>query len=124
MKIFFAPLFVLFSFSISAQNAEALLSGLKNGNAATVAKHFESNIELTLLNHSSAHSKAQAEMVLRDFFNKKKVKGFELKHQGTSPEGSKYFVGTLQTESGNYSTYIYGKNTNGFLSIRELRVEE
>jgi ABC-type uncharacterized transport system permease subunit len=124
MKTILASAFLLFTLSIHAQNAETLISGLKTGNATTVAKHFEANVELTLLNNSSAYSKAQAEVVLREFFNKKTVKGFELKHQGTSPEGSKYFVGTLQTASGNYSTYIYGKITNGILTVRELRVEE
>jgi hypothetical protein len=124
MKVILLGFFWWVSPPLYAQSADALLGGLKSGNAAMVAKHFEANIELTLLNTSSAFSKSQAEVVLRDFFAKKGVKGFELKHQGTSPEGSKYFVGTLQTGAGNYGTYIYGKVVNGQLTIRELRIEE
>ncbi|MBX2903379.1 MAG: DUF4783 domain-containing protein [Chitinophagales bacterium] len=124
MKTIFMAAAMLFLFAAHAQNSEALLAGLKAGNASAVAKHFESSIEFTLPSKSSAYSKAQAEVVLREFFSKKDIKGFELKHQGTSPEGSKYFVGTLQTAAGNYSTYIYGKVVNGVLTVRELRIEE
>lgn len=124
MKQILTLLVVFFTYTAHAQNTEALISGLKIGNAAAVAKHFEANIELTLGKSSSAYSKTQAEAVLRNFFTKNSVKGFELKHQGTSPEGSKYLVGTLQTTSGNFSTYVYGKTANGIFLVRELRIEE
>lgn len=124
MKQILTLLVVFFAYTAYSQNTEALISGLKNGSAAAVAKHFEANIELTLGKNSSAYSKQQAEAVLRNYFTKNSVKGFELKHQGTSPEGSKYLVGTLQTTNGNLSTYVYGKAANGMFLVRELRIEE
>lgn len=110
--------------AVQAQSVETLFSNLKSANAAGVAKQFDTNVEITLLNKAAAYSKAQAEAVLRDFFKQKKVHDFELKHQGASPEGSKYFVGNLKSAAGNYSIYIYGKNVSTSFVIRELRIED
>jgi hypothetical protein len=114
------------SFTISAfsQNAEALIASMKSGSAPAIAKHFESNIEMTLLSNTGTYSKAQAEGILRDFFSKNSVKGFEVNHQGTSPEGAKYFQGSLATSTGTYNAYLFGKNAAGVFLIRELRIEQ
>jgi len=119
-------LLVTISITLSAfsQNAEVLIASMKNGSSSSVAKHFEQNIEMTLLNNNGTYSKAQAEGILRDFFNKNAVKGFEVSHQGTSPEGAKYFVGSLATSTGTYNAYLFGKNVTGVFLIRELRIEQ
>jgi len=119
-------LLVTISITLSAfsQNAEVLIASMKNGSSSSVAKHFEQNIEMTLLNNNGTYSKAQAEGILRDFFNKNTVKGFEVSHQGTSPEGAKYFVGSLATSTGTYNAYLFGKNVTGVFLIRELRIEQ
>jgi len=117
---------VSISLTLSAfsQNAEALIASMKSGSSSTVAKHFEQNIEMTLLSNSGTFSKAQAEGILRDFFNKNAVKGFEVNHQGTSPEGAKYYVGSLATSTGTYNAYLFGKQSAGTFLIRELRIEQ
>jgi|APTNR8051073442_1049403.scaffolds.fasta_scaffold55356_2 hypothetical protein len=117
---------VLLSISLVgfSQNADALIASMKSGNSSSVAKHFEQNIEMTLLSNTGTFSKAQGEGVLRNFFNKHTVKGFEVSHQGTSPEGAKYFVGSLATSTGSYTVYLFGKNVSGVFLIREFRIEE
>ncbi|MDW8272925.1 MAG: DUF4783 domain-containing protein [Chitinophagales bacterium] len=119
-----AALVLFYSTSLHAQNVESFLAAVKSGSASGVAKHFEAQVELTILSQSSAYSKAQAEAVLRDFFQKKNVKGLDIKHQGTSPEGARYIMGVLQTTAGNYNLYIFGKNTGGLFIVREVRIEE
>ncbi len=109
---------------VFAQTPEALIASMKSGNAAGVAKHFEQNIEMTLLKNSGTFSKTQAEGILKDFFAKRGVRGFDVNHQGTSPEGARYYVGTLNTAAGSYSAYLFGKQNGGVFLIRELRVEE
>lgn len=115
---------ICFTLSAFSQNAEALIASMKSGSSSGIGKHFEPNIEMTLLTNTGTYSKAQAEGILRDFFGKNSVKGFELNHQGTSPEGAKYFVGSLATSTGTYTAYMFGKNTGGVFLIREFRVEE
>ena len=54
--------FVLISFT-------EIVNAIKSGNAKEVAKYFDTTVEITLPGISSSYSKAQAEPVLRDFFN-------------------------------------------------------
>ena len=51
-------------------------------------------------------------------------KSFAIAHEGTSPEGSKYFIANLSTSAGNYRTYVYAKTVAGGFAIQEIRFEE
>ena len=109
---------------LNAQNFENISVALKNGDASSIAKNFEGNVEITIKNGSTSYSKSQAEIVLKNFFSTHTPKTFSMSHQGTSPEGSKYFIGNLSTSAGNYRTYVYAKVTNGTMVIQEIRFEE
>ncbi|MDB5284280.1 MAG: hypothetical protein JWO06_3355 [Bacteroidota bacterium] len=113
-----------FSFTASAQNFDNIAASFKAGDASGLAKHFEGNVEITIKNAGTSYSKSQAEMVLKSFFTSHQPKTFAIAHQGTSPEGSKYFIGNMSTSTGNYRTYVYAKATNGNLVIQEIRFEE
>jgi len=117
---------VVFSFNLSlkAQNFDNLSNALRTGNSSSLAASFQSNVEITIKDAGNSYSKSQAEMVLKNFFSSHPPKGFSIAHEGTSPEGSKYFIGNLSTSTGNYRTYVYAKASNGALSIQEIRFEE
>ncbi len=112
------------STGVYAQSFDNIAAAFKSGDASSVAKHFETNVEITIKNTGTSYSKSQAEMVLKKFFTSHTPKTFTLDHEGTSPQGSKYFIGHLTTSAGNYRTYIYAKTTNGILTIQEIRFEE
>ncbi|MCH8330748.1 MAG: DUF4783 domain-containing protein [Bacteroidetes bacterium] len=97
---------------------------LKNGNSKELAKMFDSNVELKILDQDGAYSATQAEQVLKDFFTKNPSQGFELIHKGSSNEGSQYGIGNLTTSSGVYRTYFYIKQKSGHYKIQELRIEQ
>ena len=78
----------------------------------------------TTLTGSTSYSKSQAEMVLKSFFAAHKPKTFTIAHEGTSPQGSKYFIASLTSASGNYRTYVYAKTVKNELVIQEIRFEE
>jgi hypothetical protein len=109
---------------VYAQSFDNIAVAFKSGDASSVAKHFETNVEITIKNTGTSYSKSQAEMVLKKFFSSHIPKTFTVAHEGTSPKGSKYFIGHLTTSAGNYRTYIYAKSTNGNLMIQEIRFEE
>ncbi len=119
---------VLFCFFVSiaarAQGFDNIVSGFKNADAAAIAKNFEGNVEITIKTGSTSYSKSQAEMVLKSFFAAHKPKAFNVAHEGTSPQGSKYFIGNLTTAAGNYRTYVYAKTVKTELVIQEIRFEE
>ena len=118
--------FVCFMLSIaaSAQGFDNVAAAFKNGDASAIAKNFEGNVEITIKTGSTSYSKSQAEMVLKSFFAAHKPKTFSIAHEGTSPQGSKYFIGSLTTSAGNYRTYVYAKTVKNELVIQEIRFEE
>jgi Domain of unknown function (DUF4783) len=107
-----------------AQGFENIVNGFKNGDAAEVAKNFEGNVEITIKTGTTSYSKRQAEMVLKSFFAAHKPKTFTIAHEGTSPQGSKYFIASLTSANGNYRTYVYAKTVKTELVIQEIRFEE
>ena len=125
-KTFFAVAVVFFIATNTAQgqNFESIATGIRSGNASALAAYFQSNVEITIKNTSNSYSKSQGEMVLKNFFASHQPKGFSIAHEGTSPEGSKYFIGNLATSAGNYRAYVYAKPEGKGLTIQEIRFEE
>jgi hypothetical protein len=115
---------LLLSITARAQGFDNIVTAFKNGDAAAVAKNFEGNVEITIKTGTTSYSKSQAEMVLKSFFAAHKPKTFAVAHEGTSPQGSKYFIGNLTSAAGNYRTYVYAKTVKSELVIQEIRFEE
>jgi hypothetical protein len=114
--------FTLSSFRTDG-DIDKVIVALRSGNATELAKYFDDTIELTLPDKSDSYSKAQAQLIIRDFFTNNKVNGFELKHKGDNPNGSEYCIGTLQTNAGNFRTNVLMKVKNGKDVIREIRFQ-
>jgi hypothetical protein len=107
-----------------AQSFDNIASAIRTGNSSSLATNFSANVEITIKDAEASYSKAQAEMVLKNFFSTRQPKSFSIVHQGTSPEGSKYFIGNLVTSGGNYRTYVYAKMQGSALVVQEIRFEE
>jgi hypothetical protein len=127
MKTLFTPLLItvsllLSSFALQNNAIDEVVSALKAGNSAELSKYFDDNIELTLPDKSDTYSKAQAQLIVKDFFANNGVKGFELKHKGDSP-GGHFCIGTLQTNSGNFRTNVFLKTKNDKEVVREIRFQ-
>lgn len=115
---------IVFTNQTHAQSFDNIANAIRTGNASALAASFQSNVEITIKDTGNSYSKSQAEMVLKNFFSTHQAKGFTIAHEGTSPEGSKYFIGNLSTSTGNYRTYVYAKSAAGALTIQEIRFEE
>jgi hypothetical protein len=99
---------------------DEVISALRTGDASGISKHFDENVELALPVKSDSYSKAQAQVILKDFFGNNSVKGFELKHKGDSP-GGHYCIGTLQTKSGNFRAHVFMKAKGNKEVVKEIR---
>lgn len=125
MRALFIFLFTVFSVGFSAaQSFDGVVTAIKAGNASALAQNFQGNVEITIKDAEASYSKAQAEQVVKNFFASHQPRSFTVAHQGTSPEGSKYFIGNLTTSSGNYRIYVYAKTSGSGMSIQEIRFEE
>ena len=102
-----------------------ITNAIRSGDARTVARYFNNTVDLTILSQEEVYSKAQAEQVLRDFFQKNTPRSFSLIHKGVSREGAKYAIGNLTTGQGvQYRTYFFVKQIGSGEFIQELRFEK
>ena len=117
------PLFVgMVSFTGQDTSLDEVIGALKDGKASELGKYMDESIEITLPDKSNNYSKAQAVLVLKDFFDNNEVKSFEVKHKGDQ-NGGQYCVGTLQTKSGNYRTTVFMKTKTGKEFVKAIRFQ-
>lgn len=117
---FFTILATVFASGAFAQGEEALngvKAAIKAGSAKEVSRYFNNSVEIGLNGDKSSYSQAQAEFVLRDFFSKTPVAGFEYLHQGSSNEGQKYAIGKYTSKGGSYRVFIVVKQAGGSYKI-------
>ena len=104
-----------------SSSIDDIVSAIKLGDVNKISRYFDATVEISLNERSHAYSKSQAEMILRDFFQKG-VKTFQVVHRGNSNE-SEYCVGSLTTVAGKYRTTIFMRNKGDKKLIQEIRFE-
>lgn len=80
---------------------EEVSSHLKEANVKELSMYFDVTVELTIQERENSYSKAQAEIILKNFFMKYPPKSFKVMHRGTSEKGGKYLIGLLSAENGS-----------------------
>jgi hypothetical protein len=117
MKNIIAIILIISSISLLGQNRiempEKLKTGIKKGEAQTVALFFNENIEMSLEGDEKIYSSRQAEFVLQKFFRAHKPKSFLINHQGYKNNTS-YMIASLETFNGNYKMIFLLKKIRRF----------
>lgn len=116
--------FLLGAFSYIVGVEDEIAVALKTGNSKGLSKHFKANIDLSVLDKEDVYSKAQAELILKDFFSKHPPKSFKVVHKGTSKQGLKYAIGTLETGKGNFRVTYNIEKSGGREYVKQLRIDE
>ena len=118
---------IIWGFSQNVQAQSDVFNGaktaLKTGNSKELARHFNNNIELIIESENVEFDKVsstQAELVLKNFFQKHPAKDFIYVHQGSSPEGAQYSTGTYQSQNGSFLVYIVLKQFGGHYQIDRI----
>ena len=80
---FFLVLSIAFG-GLQAQSGvkDQVVSALGSGNASALAKYMVANVDMTLPVASDYYSNAQAEQILRKFFDEHPPKGLTIEHSG------------------------------------------
>ncbi|HRU69244.1 MAG TPA: DUF4783 domain-containing protein, partial [Bacteroidia bacterium] len=80
------PFLILSTISIIvlADIFDEIALAIKSGNSREIAKYFSARVELKINNTENIYSKAQAELLLRDFFNENPPVSFVIKHKSSS----------------------------------------
>ncbi len=124
--LFTALLAVLSWATTFAQKAQManINTALRTGNVSGIAQYIDNVIDITISNNQSTYSKAQAEMVLRDFFAKHSPKDFVAEKSG-SGNNTFYTIGHLTVNGTcSYRIYISMRLKDGAYYLQELRFEK
>ncbi len=105
--------------------ADKVANLLKAGNATGLAAHFNTNIDLVVLDTDNVYSRQQASAIVQKFFDKHPPKSFKIIHQGSSAKtGVHYFIGTLTTAKGTYRVSYNIKKVSGKFYVQQLHIED
>ena len=127
LLIIFTLLSVVTAFALNAsQNATDVIkkvsAALQIGDSQELSKYFTKTIELELLGDENFYSISQAEILLKDFFEKNKPTKFTINHNGVK-ETSSFAIGTLVVKNGNLRVSFFMKTENNQTLIHQLRIE-
>lgn len=111
------------AFSVMAGPFEDVVSAIKQGKVDSLSKHLDTNVEINMLGKPDSYSKAQAEIILKDFFSKNTVKSFEIIHKGGQEGGSQFGIGTLVTANGTFRVSFFLQKKGKTFVLNELRIE-
>lgn len=123
IKYLLVVVVMFFSVNLKAQDFTEITNSLKIGDVKSFSQHFDSNLELTILDNEAVYSKEQITTILKDFFGKNKPSAYTLIHKGNSGNGAFFQIGELVTSTKTFRTYLYAKNINGKFLIQEFRIE-
>src|ERR1035438_8062957 len=91
--------FTLVFFTVQAQNSgtplEDMVNALKNDRLSDIVKYFDSFVPITINNNQAIYSHNQAEIVLRDFFEKNNPRGFTVMENRSEENTSKFVIGAF-----------------------------
>src|SRR3954467_2128357 len=113
MKTVLAVLLFLFPFVAKADIVDDVANAIRSGNAKEISKYFADNVDLKVLEQENIYSKAQAELILKDFFEKHPVQEFTVVHKSQPKNESQFAIGTLKTTNGNYRVHYLMKTSAG-----------
>lgn len=119
----------LFFLTAQAQNTrppmEDMVNAIKNNRVEDMVKYFDNIVPITINNTQSIYSKNQAEVVLKDFFEKNIPKDFLVMDNGSPNNSSKFIIGSLVTPSGTkYNVYILMKLKNSDYMLQEIKMNK
>ena len=100
-----------------------MVAAFKEGDAETIAKFFDENIDLKILDKENLYSKSQAEHILKSFFENHEPTDFEMVHEGKSGQ-TDYMIGDLTCGKEAFRVKINTKTTNKVQYITSLSISE
>ncbi len=104
--------------------ASDALRAIQAGDARALGLSFGKTVDLTLPGKEGIHSRTQAEIILRDFFQSAPPTEVSLKHQGSSKDGASFVIASYKSGSREYRVYFLVRDGNDGPKIRQLKFEQ
>lgn len=121
-KLLWMLTLVLLPFSLQAQISE-VTTALENNDAEGLGAYFMNTVELEIESTEGMYAKAQAKVMVRDFFTKIRPATFTLKHKSDSGS-SKYIIGDLTSKGQRWRVTAYFRREGSSDLIQTLKFEK
>lgn len=95
-----------------------------DGNVEEISMYFNPSIQLTTPGKEGVYSRAQAKMILSEFFDANKPIAAALKSKGNNENGAQYISLEINTANGIYKVNIAYRGSSNKLKIHELKIEK
>jgi hypothetical protein len=102
---------------------ENIAAAIKAGNSKELAQYFGPTVEIILPGVDGGFSKAQAEMIMKDFFAKSAPVAFAVNQKGNSAGGAQFIIGTYKSKTETLNVYILLKPVSNQLLIQQIHFE-
>jgi hypothetical protein len=102
---------------------ESISAAIKAGNSKELAKYFGPTVEIILPGSEGAFSKAQAEMIMKDFFSRSAPTSFVVNQKGNSAGGAQFVIGTYKNKNEILNVYLLLKPVSNQLLIQQMHFE-
>lgn len=107
----------------SGDVVDDIITHLKNADTKELSGYFSSSISMTLLKDEGVYSKVQAEIILKEFFNRNRPKEISKVHKLDSNPNFRYVVLNIRTEEDSYRVSFKLVSEEDSFKITELRIE-
>lgn len=98
-------------------------SAFQSGDANRIIGYGKSKLLLNIQGNQSAYSPAQANQVLKDFFQKKPASSFKFTYKGTTDDGATA-IGTYNSKSENFRVTVRWGKTGSDYFIESIAIEK
>ncbi|HVW98035.1 MAG TPA: DUF4783 domain-containing protein [Mucilaginibacter sp.] len=124
MKLLYLPMLVaLYMLPVSAGPIEKVAEYMRQGNVNELSKLLATNVEMTVQGEENIYSKVQAGLILEKFFHENKPVSVNVLHKINSNPSYLFGVLILNTQKGAFRVAFTLRQTDGGLSMIELRIE-
>jgi len=101
-----------------------IVAALTSGDVDALSEYFNSNIDLGISGNDDSYSKAQATQILKDFFTKNPVKSMKITKQGSSTDGSQFYIGEMKAGTDTFRVYYLLKKVEGRFFMKQLQIQK
>lgn len=120
-KVNSIAIFIVFLFIGTSTAQDDVLknvsAAMKAGSSKELAKYFHNVVQIDIDGDRSNFNRAQAEVVIKDFFQKHPAIDFEYIHEGASKDGLSYTIGKFSHREGSFRVVMLVKNIGGVFAV-------
>ena len=117
-------LFITGIFARPADETGKIVQLFAAGNATEIATYFSGSVQLSTPGKDGVYSRAQAKMILSDFFKLNPPENARLSQQGKSENGAHFMILMLNSGNHDYKVTLFYRGNTKNIRIHELKIEK